>query len=83
MGLSCVRGRMCELLADCIHHWLIAPPEGPTSPGRCLLYGATREFKNVMSWPYGKLSWAENLEFQRRLMGVLHQAGSDDGEYVA
>ncbi|MBI4200560.1 MAG: hypothetical protein HY535_08840 [Chloroflexi bacterium] len=32
----------------CRHHWLIEPPQGPTSPGVCLLCGARREFKNYL-----------------------------------
>jgi hypothetical protein len=63
---------------DCVHHWRIEPPEGPTSPGRCTLCGEEREFQNVMPWPYGKMSKAESVDFQKRLMAAVHQAG----EYV-
>lgn len=29
---------------DCVHHWLIAPPAGPMSTGKCRKCGAEREF---------------------------------------
>ena len=35
--------------AKCPHHWLIEPPQGPTSMGVCKLCGATREFDNQFS----------------------------------
>jgi hypothetical protein len=63
---------------QCKHHWRIKPPEGPTSWGRCKLCGEEREFKNVMPWPYGKMSKAESVDFQKQLMAAVHQAG----EYV-
>lgn len=31
---------------ECVHHWLIAPPEGPTSEGVCRKCGERREFSN-------------------------------------
>ena len=33
-------------MSDCIHRWVIAMPNGPTSPGVCRHCGAQREFKN-------------------------------------
>ena len=32
----------------CRHHWLIEPPNGPTSTGVCKLCGSTKEFDNQM-----------------------------------
>jgi hypothetical protein len=32
----------------CIHHWLIEPPNGPTSMGVCKRCGAMREFDNQL-----------------------------------
>ncbi len=39
----------------CAHHWLIAPPNGPTSLGTCKKCEATQEFSNserdsIRSW---------------------------------
>jgi len=31
---------------ECVHYWLIEPPEGPVSMGVCRLCGARQEFKN-------------------------------------
>jgi len=30
----------------CIHHWVIEPPEGPFSKGKCLKCGEEKEFHN-------------------------------------
>ena len=30
----------------CIHHWIIEPPDGLESPGKCQLCGQERTFKN-------------------------------------
>ncbi len=30
------------------HHWLIEAMTGPTSPGRCIHCGATKEFSNYL-----------------------------------
>lgn len=40
---------------ECIHHWRIETPAGPTSPGRCLKCGTEREFLNgpQKGWPWG------------------------------
>ena len=32
--------------SDCIHHWLIGRPNGPTSMGTCKICGLEQEFKN-------------------------------------
>ncbi len=32
--------------SDCIHHWMIGRPNGPTSMGTCKICGLTQEFKN-------------------------------------
>lgn len=32
---------------NCVHHWVIEMPQGPTSEGRCKLCGAERtDFRN-------------------------------------
>jgi hypothetical protein len=31
---------------QCVHHWIIDFPDGPTSFGKCKLCGATAEFTN-------------------------------------
>ena len=32
--------------SDCIHHWIIGRPNGPTSMGACKICGLEQEFKN-------------------------------------
>jgi len=31
---------------ECVHHWIIEPPDGPTSKGVCKICGAVKEFEN-------------------------------------
>ena len=35
-----------EVVSDCMHHWVIDQPNGPTSEGVCKICGMTQEFKN-------------------------------------
>ena len=30
----------------CVHHWIVEPPAGPTSRGRCSKCWSSRDFKN-------------------------------------
>lgn len=36
---------------NCVHHWRIESPDGPTSMGTCQRCGATREFVNYIDTP--------------------------------
>ena len=40
---------------QCVHHWIIDPPEGPVSKGACKLCGEEKEFPNDLSY-----SWKED-----------------------
>ena len=40
--------REAEQNSQCLHHWLIESPGGPTSKGVCRVCGAEREFKNYL-----------------------------------
>ena len=42
---------------QCVHHWLIDPPEGPVSKGVCKLCGEVKEFPNDLSY-----SWKEEIK---------------------
>ena len=33
---------------ECVHHWVLAQPNGPTSSGVCKHCGITEEFRNSM-----------------------------------
>ncbi len=33
-------------IEKCVHHWIIEPPDGPTSKGVCQICGSTKEFEN-------------------------------------
>ena len=36
-------------ISTCKHHWLIEPPDGPTSKGVCKLCGEVKVFDNVLA----------------------------------
>ena len=39
--------------SECVHHWVIADPDGPTSNGSCKKCGSAKEFMNYFegsSW---------------------------------
>jgi len=33
---------------ECVHHWVLDQPNGPTSSGRCKHCGTKEEFRNSM-----------------------------------
>ena len=35
-------------VAECRHHWVIQPADGPVSNGACQICGESREFKNYV-----------------------------------
>ena len=48
--------RVRENIAECHHYWIIEPPNGPTSRGRCRLCDGTKEFCNTYAdsgWEVG------------------------------
>jgi hypothetical protein len=55
----------------CVHYWVIAAPNGPTSRGVCERCGAVRPFINAYSTaleqvPYGKTLSLEHNRRRRR-----------------
>lgn len=49
--------------ADCVHFWLIEPPNGPTSYGVCKECGMRQEFRNSIetsSWNKGTIIKVED-----------------------
>jgi len=51
----------------CTHHWIIDPPNGPTSTGRCRLCGATKQFTNNWDINY-KDSLTATMSGKKRTM---------------
>lgn len=56
---------------NCIHHYQIAPPAGPTSPGRCIKCGAVKEFNNSFA-----MLTAQDFVAYERMLGYLAQKPS-------
>ncbi len=56
---------------ECRHHWLIEAPNGMTSPGRCKVCGAERDFNNCSPWEVArakKLSSKDRINLHRSLL---------------
>ena len=43
-----VEDNAVETVAECRHHWVIQPADGPVSNGACQVCGESREFKNYV-----------------------------------
>ena len=41
--------QVTDCMEQCVHFWVIAPPNGPTSQGICKLCGKRQEFRNSVS----------------------------------
>ena len=48
-------------IPECVHHWVIEPPNGPVSEGRCKRCSRVQDFHNWSpdpgSFDYGTLPW--------------------------
>ena len=51
----------------CIHHWIIEPPEGPFSIGKCLKCGNEKEFQNY--FPHS--TWENEQKDEDRVRSLL------------
>ena len=40
--------------SGCVHHWVPAPPDGPTSEGACRSCGKVRDFPNHIEADWGQ-----------------------------
>ena len=40
--------------SGCVHHWVLAPPDGPTSKGACRSCGNERDFENYIEADWGQ-----------------------------
>ena len=43
-----VEDNTAATVAECRHHWVIQPADGPVSTGACQICGESREFKNYV-----------------------------------
>lgn len=67
-------------MTACSHYWLISPPSGPTSKGRCKICGAEREFKNspiFEAGDYGKTARVLTQRLAVRKQPTDHNAISE------
>jgi hypothetical protein len=51
LNTAVVEGELAN--QECVHHWVIADPDGPTSDGFCKKCGSSKEFMNYFegsSW---------------------------------
>lgn len=59
----------------CVHHWLIAPANGPTSEGICCRCGTKRTFRN--SRPDGRRLSRRELMAVADLIGYVPRLDDD------
>lgn len=79
----------------CIHHWVIEPPEAPTSRGACKKCGAQRVFVNYVAYsaweneladdeqvpsPYGSFHGPTESELQRNHPSDFAASDATDNE---
>ena len=65
---------------ECVHYWVIDPPNGPTSNGVCKICGAEKEFKNYVFYS----PWdAESSPLSGVGIGFDSDSdGEDEGEFI-
>lgn len=64
----------------CKHHWLIEPPDGPTSKGVCKLCGETKVFDNILA---DLLSNNDTSALSEPATVVGEEDGEIDGEELS
>ena len=60
-----------EAQMTCVHHWVIDPPEGQFSKGRCLKCGEEQKFQNY--FPYSK--WNTEPKDRENIKSILAELG--------
>lgn len=48
-----------QLVAHCVHHWILEPPRGELTPGRCKKCGKERQFTGETSYRIGRGSGSQ------------------------
>jgi hypothetical protein len=43
-----------QMVEACVHHWVLEPPRGELTPGRCKKCGKEREFTGETSYRIGR-----------------------------
>jgi hypothetical protein len=43
-----------QMVDHCVHHWVLQPPRGELTPGKCKKCGAEREFTGETSYRIGR-----------------------------
>jgi hypothetical protein len=43
-----------QLVSQCVHHWVLEPPRGELTPGRCKKCGQERQFTGETSYRIGR-----------------------------
>ena len=63
-------------LADCRHHWVIQPADGPVSNGLCQACGETREFQNYVE----SATWGDRRISSKASSASSVESTSDDDD---
>ncbi|MCI0812069.1 MAG: hypothetical protein J4O10_11015 [Chloroflexi bacterium] len=76
-----VENNAAATVAECRHHWVIQPADGPVSIGACQICGETREFKNYVesaTWGDSRIA-SKNASASASVVSTSDDEDSDEG----
>ena len=76
-----VENNAAATVAECRHHWVIHPADGPVSIGACQICGETREFKNYVesaTWGDSRIA-SKNASASASVVSTSDDEDSDEG----
>ena len=53
-GVCMSKAEMLQVVDACVHHWVLDPPRGELTPGKCKKCGKEREFTGETSYRIGR-----------------------------
>ena len=76
-----VENNAAATVAECRHHWVIQPADGPVSIGACQICGETREFKNYVesaTWGDSRIA-SKNASASASVVSTSDDEDSEEG----
>ena len=53
-GVRVSKAEMLQVVEGCVHHWVLEPPRGELTSGRCKKCGKERDFTGETSYRIGR-----------------------------
>ena len=73
-----VEDNAAATVAECRHHWVIQPADGPVSNGACQICGETREFKNYVE----SATWGDSRIASKNSAASTAVESTSDDDYT-